>query len=395
MTTKVPSSEAPGRSLIRGHPFLCLQGLSFMYDSGMRARLETVIAKAFLGAAVLAASIGALSLAAATNSRPTALDLAVPRYAHVFVIMEENKDYGEIIGSSDAPAITHLAREYGNATNFFAETHPSQPNYVALIGGYTYGLRDDDPYFCKPHAANRACEGSNEPGYPNHTIDAPNLATQLQAAHVTWKAYLESIPAPGSLVASAGRYVSKHSGFINFESVQRDPHRAQHLVDFRQMYADLRSAHAPNFALIIPNVCNEMHGASGAGTPQDCEYSQLGKLIWRGDRNVATIVRAIVASPLWRAKGNAAIVVTFDEDDSWPHYDYRGCCGNDPSDPANRGGGHIATVVITNHGPRHVSDATPYSHYSLLRTIEDAFGIHTYLMRAGAPGVKPMLPLFR
>jgi hypothetical protein len=344
-------------------------------------------------AAIAAVVAGAVATSA--HARPTALDLAVPRYAHIFVIFEENKDYGQIIGSSDAPTITRLAHEYGNATDFFAETHPSEPNYVAFVGGYTYGIRDDDAYFCKPHDVSPECPDSNKPGYVNHTIDAPNLATQLEAADLTWKNYLESIPAPGSLVASAGQYAAKHSGFINFLSVQRDPHRAQRLVGFDQFYADLRSGNVPNFALVIPNVCNEMHGASGAGTPEDCEYTQLGKLIWRGDRNVEKIAKAIMGSSIWRSKGNAAIVVTFDEDGSFPIYNYQGCCGNDPRDPANRGGGRIPTVVITNHGPRHVSDSTPYSHYSLLRTIEDAFGIHTYLRRAGAPGVLPMLPLFR
>ena len=68
-----------------------------------------------------------------------------------------------------------------------------------------------------------------------------------------------------------------------------------------------------------------------------------------------------------------------------------------PDAPSNFGGGHIPTIVITNHGPRGVTDATPYNHYSLLRTIEDAFGIRDYLGLAAATdqGVKPMLPLFR
>jgi len=355
--------------------------------------------------AVFSAGLGVA--ASRASSVPTRRDLAVPRYAHIFVIIEENKDYGQVVGSSDAPTITRLAHEYGNATDFYAETHPSEPNYVAFIGGYTYGIRDDDGYFCTPHDANPACPDSNKPGYVNHTIDAPNLATQLESAGLSWKNYNESLPHAGSLAVVAADphargvpptlqvYAAKHSGFINFASVQRDPHRAQHLVDFAQLYADLRSGKVPNFSLIIPNLCNEMHGADEPGTPQNCQYSHLGKLIWRGDQNIAAITQRIMASPVWRAKSNAAIVITFDEDGHFPVLDYVGCCGNNPHDPANRGGGHIATVVITNHGPRHVVDNTPYSHYSLLRTVEDAFGIHTYLRQAGAAGVWPMLPLFR
>jgi phospholipase C len=358
--------------------------------------------------AMLTAVAASVALAAmASNSKPTPRDLAVPRYAHIFVIIEENKDYGQVIGSRDAPTITRLAHEYGNATDFYAETHPSEPNYVALIGGYTYGIRDDDGYFCKPHDASPLCPNSDKPGYVDHTIDAPNLATQLQSAGLTWKNYNESLPKPGSLAvvatdphardvpATLEVYASKHSGFINFTSVQRDLHRAQHIVGFSQLYADLKSGKVPNFSLIIPNLCDEMHGAGEPGTPEDCQYNQLGKLIWRGDQNIASITQRIMASPVWHARSNAAIVITFDEDGHFPDLDYTGCCGNDPNDPANRGGGHIPTVVITNHGPRHVADGTAYSHYSLLRTIEDAFGIHTYLRRANAPGVEAMLPLFR
>lgn len=353
---------------------------------------------------MLTVLLGILLAITLARANPTQPDLAVPPYAHIFVIVEENKDYGQVVGSADAPTITRLAREYGNATNFYAETHPSEPNYVALVGGYTYGIRDDDAFYCTPHDSDRSCPNSDVPGYPNHTIDAPNLATQLQRAGLSWKNYNESLPNPGSLAvvardphahdvpASLLVYASKHSGFVNFASVQHDRQRAERLVGFDRFYSDLRTNRVPNFALVIPNLCNEMHGSGEPETPEDCQYAHLGRLIWRGDRNVARITQRIMESAVWRSNSNAAIVITFDENDSGS---FEGCCGNDPSDPANRGGGHIPTIVVTNHGPRHVADATPYSHYSLLRTIEDAFGIHDYLQRAGAPGVRPMLPLFR
>lgn len=340
---------------------------------------------------------------AAPNASPGKDDLMMPRYDHIFVIMEENKDYGQIVGSEDAPTITRLAHEYGIATQFFAETHPSEPNYVALIGGYTYGIRDDDAYYCKPRDTRAFCSHSGNASYANHTVDGPSLATQLQAAGLSWKNYNESLPAPGSLaVIAADRtakdvpptmpvYASKHSGFVNFKSVQESPQRADQLVGFDQLHADLKGGKVPNFSLIVPNLCDEMHGAGDADAPEDCQYKHFGKLIWRGDRTVEQLVGEIEASPVWKSSGNAAIVVTFDEDD---RYSKAGCCGNSATDPANAGGGHIATVVITNHGRHGVSDPTPYSHYSLLRTIEDAFGIHSYLRQAGAQGVHPMLPLF-
>lgn len=308
-------------------------------------------------------------------------DLAMPRYTHIFVIVEENKDYDEVIGSQAAPRLNALAQEYGNATQFYAETHPSEPNYVAMVGGDTFGIQDDGA----------------------HTIDAPNLATQLEAAGLTWKDYLESIPAPGSLAtvatdphaagvpATLPVYASKHSGFIDFASVQRDPNRTEKLVGFDQFYDDLKTGNVPNLAFVVPNLCNEMHGA-GMDAPASCQYWHLGKLVSRGDQHAGEIVARIMNSAVWRSSQNAAIVITFDEDGS---HGTQGCCGNDPANPADRGGGHIPTIVITNHGPRHLADATPYSHYSLLRTIEDAFGIHEYLRRADASGVVPMLALFK
>jgi phospholipase C len=342
-------------------------------------------------------------LAAMVAATPSTRDLTMPRYDHIFVIMEENKDYGQIIGSKDAPTIGSLAKTYGVATQFFAETHPSEPNYVALVGGSTYGIRDDDAFYCHADDTRKFCRNAKKPGYPNHTISGPSLASQLQSAGLTWKNYNESLPEAGSLAVVAADpkasdvpagllvYASKHSGFVNFASVQNDPDIRNRLVGFDRLWSDLRSGNVPNFSFIVPNLCNEMHGSQDDDSPEDCRVENMNKLIWRGDSNVKRIVDAIVASPVWKAPSNSAIVITFDEDD---HGGKSGCCGTDPNDPSNSGGGHIATVVVTNHGPRGVVDATPYSHYSLLRTIEDAFGIQTHLQHAADPTVVPMLPLF-
>jgi hypothetical protein len=315
----------------------------------------------------------------------------VPHYDHIFVIMEENKTADRIFQSDDAPTMKALAQTYGYASNFYAETHPSEPNYVALVGGYTYGIRDDDAFYCHANDTRPSCRNSHRPAYANHTIDQPSLATLIDGAGLTWKNYDEDLPAPGSLVVTSKLYASKHDGFINYAGVQNDPKLAQKMVGFDQLYADLKSGSVPNFSLIVPNLCDEMHGTGDPLDGAGCSYLLEHPLISRGDQNVKKLVAAIMASPVWTAKGNAAIVVTFDEDDGNGH---AGCCGNDPSDPANTGGGHIATIVVTNHGPRGVVDATAYNHYSLLRTIEDAFDLHPYIGRTAMPGVDSMTKLF-
>src|SRR5665213_3563644 len=161
-----------------------------------------------------------LALLALVGVAAVTSDAKVPRYAHILVVMEENKDYGQIVGSADAPTITALGRTYGYATNFFAESHPSEPNYVALVGGSTYGIRDDDAYYCKPRVARPDCSDADKPNYPDHTIYGPSLATQLEAAGLSWKNYNESIPKPGSTDIQTGTYAVKHTGFMNFASVQ-------------------------------------------------------------------------------------------------------------------------------------------------------------------------------
>jgi phosphatidylinositol-3-phosphatase len=335
----------------------------------------------------------------------------LPRYAHILVIVAENKGYELIIGpTSVAPNINRLAQQYGLASQFFAEVHPSEGNYVAMLGGDTFGIHDDDAFYCKPGMQDTWCSKSQRTDYVDHTLTARSLMDQLEARGLTWKAYMESLPEPGSLAVRwptadkpvaglpAQLYAAKHNGFLNFRNVQRDPARAAKIVDFSVLYRDLASGEMPNFAHIVPNQCNDMHGRdAGPDVPPDCLKSDRPALIARGDRFIGELVQRIMDSPLWRAPDNTAIVITFDENEKDERQGGdQGCCGSDPSKAGNSGGGRIPTVVITNHGPRGVVDDRPYNHYSLLRTIEAAFGIKEYLAHAADErnGVITMTPLF-
>ena len=340
-------------------------------------------------------------------------DGPMPHYDHIFVIVMENKSFDQLMDRPDwTPNLHRLAAAHGNATQFYAETHPSEPNYIAMVGGDTFGIRDDDAYYCKPGATDEFCPASRRPDYADHTIHARSLADQLSEHHLTWKAYLEDLPAPGSLVPrwpnaaspAAGKpdalYAAKHVGLVNFASVNGAPEslRRQVLVDFHALDTDLASGHMPNYAQIVPNQCDDMHGLGGANVPPDCNERQnpVG-LIKRGDAMIGQLVDRIMASPVWREKANTAIVVTFDENDGDGRgAGTQGCCGYDPASRTNQGGGRIPTLVIVNHGKGPVSDPTPYNHYSLLRTTEAAFGIGEYLGHAAetGKGVTAMSPLF-
>lgn len=335
---------------------------------------------------------------------------AMPRYAHIYVIIEENHTFDQVIGVKHAANFNKLARQYGLATNFFAERHPSEPNYIAILGGDTFGIRDDDAYFCKPAEKwSKGCDGATEPGYVDHTITERSLVDQLGEKGLTWKGYFEDIPSPGAKQpfwptstspkpnAPNGLYAVKHNGFMFYKSVQADPKLAEKIVGFDALREDAAAGKLPNYAHIVSNQCNDMHGLAGAKVPEDCDKDDDPAMIARADREMGKIVAALMAGPQWKAADNSAIVITFDENDNQRPDDHgAGCCGSGAGDPYNPGGGWIPTIVITNHGPRGIEDPTPYNHYSLLRATEDAFGIDEHLRHAAdeRKGVVAMTPLF-
>jgi hypothetical protein len=372
---------------------------------------------AFREATALLAGIIVISAATWAPAQAATRGEGVPRYDHIFVLIGENKGYSQLM---DAPGLTpnlhRLAAEYGVATQFYAEVHSSEGNYIAMLAGDTFGIHDDDAFYCRPGMKDEFCEASAKPRYVDHAIRAESLMDQLSEHGLTWKGYFEDLPAAGSLVprwpnsmypedSSKPRqlYAAKHNGFVNFADVHDAPYRvrARHLVDFRQLDADLASGDLPNYAHIVPNQCNEMHGLGSDDAPtapEECREDQdQAAVIRRGDAEFGMLVDKITHSKIWSEPGNTAIVITFDENNkeerkSGP----QGCCGYEPHSLANFGGGHVVTIVITNHGPRGLSDATLYNHYSLLRTTEAAFGIGRHLGHAAdsTKGVVSMTPLF-
>jgi phosphatidylinositol-3-phosphatase len=148
-------------------------------------RLTRIAVGATAAAAVAWMVTPAVSSASTANS-------GIPHYQHIVEIMMENTSYGTIIGSPYAPQINALADQYGLATNYFGVTHPSEPNYMANIGGSFFGVQDDNQFYCTPALANSdpTCAGTTV----NHTVQAPNLADQLAGAGMTWKGYFQSLP---------------------------------------------------------------------------------------------------------------------------------------------------------------------------------------------------------
>jgi hypothetical protein len=353
--------------------------------------------------AVAASLLVAMTAGTAQGANAHKEDLKIPHYDHIIVIVEENKSYSQIMNHNEAPHIREYARNFGSAKSMYGEVHLSQGNYLAMIAGTTLAMSDDDAWYCVPGMRNGFCGNSSAAGYQPHSVEyTPNLVEQLNGAHLTWRGYFGSLPADGSTAIisaedathPAALYAAKHNPFNNIASIRNAPGYAHHIVGLNHLSDDISKHSLPNFSLVVPDQCDEMHGLhQGPDVDESCSHSQ--KLIERGDSVVANMVDQIQHSQYWESEENLAIIITWDEDDR-STLGQQGCCGYEPTSRGNFGGGHIPTVVITNHGPRRVVDLAQYNHYSMLRTIDDAFGLHDYpgLSAAWNKGVRPMLSLF-
>ncbi|MEA2546375.1 MAG: phosphatidylinositol-3-phosphatase [Chloroflexota bacterium] len=246
----------------------------------------------------------------------------VPAFTHIYVIVMENKEYGSVVGNTHAPYINFLIRHYGLATNYTAVAHPSEPNYLALWGGSTFGVSDDSV----------------------HNIAARNLADQLGARGRTWHVYAQDLPRTCAttsaawgrvdLTGAAGWYVRKHEPAISFTNISRSSTRCSRITRLSTF-----NPTAANFELIVPNLTNDMHDGSVA----------------QGDG----FLRAFVPRITGRASfANSLLVITWDEGSS-----------------SLGGGGRVATIVISPREKGRYQSATAHNHYSLVRTIENAWGL--------------------
>jgi hypothetical protein len=275
-----------------------------------------------------------------TPSPVTALPGGPP--AHIAVIVMENEEYGDIIGSRQTPFINTLAHRYALARSMYAIRHPSLPNYLALTGGSTFGINSD-------------CTDCRLPS-------ATSLADQLSAARLSWKAYMENLPHACYRGAGAGEYAKKHDPFMYYGRVAQNPAQCAHVVPLTELARDERAHTVPRVAWITPNLCHDMH---------DCAPSQ-------GDAFLARLVPSLLAA----LGPRGLLVLTWDEgatDD--------GCC-------RLAAGGHIATVLAGGLAARAARLTAPVDQYSILQSIEDLLRLRR-LRAAGCACTPSLAPLLR
>ncbi len=291
--------------------------------------------------------IRVLNITATSPTKPSAtplLSISIPAFSHVFIIMMENEAIDQILGNTNAPYINSLAQQHAVAANYYGIIHPSLPNYIAAISGDTQGITSN-------------CTDC--------FVAAPNISDQIEAAGKTWKAYMESMPSP-CFVGDSGRlYRQKHNPFIYFDNIRNNPARCANIVPFSQFDADLQANTLPDYVWITPNMCNSLH---------DCSLET-------GDTWLQTWVSKILAAPAWQQNG--VLFLTFDESNGG---DNNGCC-------VYAAGGHILTLVISPLAKPAYQSQIAYDHYSLLRTIEQAWGM-PLLGKANCDCSQPMADFF-
>jgi hypothetical protein len=351
----------------------------------------------------LLAVLFVLFACASTRAR-TASASPLTRVRHVFVIVLENEPYEITFGAqSPAPYLAHELPKLGALLpQYYGIGHYSLDNYLAMISGQAPNpaTQNDCHVFSEFVRGKPGLDANGQAigagcVYP---ADVRTLPDQLEAAGYTWKGYMEDMGAdPAREAAECGhvavgavdvtnhaaptdQYAGKHDPFVYFHSIIDDHARcARHVVSLDVLKSDLRDiARTPNFVFITPSLCHDGHDAP-------CANGEPGGLV-SADRFLREWVPRILASPAFGQDG--LLVITFDEGT-----DGAACCGElglpggPPPGQFGPGGGRIGAVLVSSLIAPGTVSQVPYNHYSLLRSVEDIYGL-PHLGYANAPQLR-------
>jgi len=303
---------------------------------------------------------GCLPVAAQTPCKGT--PASVPQVQHVFVVVEENQSYDDVIGNPDMPYLNQLAAHGGLARQYYANTHPSINNYFYMTSGR---------------------KGTGLPGFSadifKGTVAGDNIASLLTKHGKTWKAYAEDLPSSGYVGDNQGLYAKRHNPFAYYRSVLGDkapdgkPQREQ-IVPFQQFATDWKSGHLPEYAFIIPNLVNDAHNNPRTGMGSACRDPES---LRQADHWLEQNLKPVVETESFRK--DSLLVVLFDEACD------RGSKADNHSNAKQEGGGGHIPVVLAGAGiPADgcVSD-TVFHHESVLKLSLKALGINEFPGHSG------------
>ena len=291
----------------------------FPYPSSKRKSFAVITG--FVG---LVFSLGGCGGGAANVAPPPpASGQTNPQFGHVFIVVEENASYADVIGSSSMPYFNSLANTYGLATNYYANLHPSIPNYFELSAGKTLTIDDSQ----------------TPQSFP---VSDDNVVRELLAAGKTWKSYAEDLPNAGYTGGNTAKYLVRHNPLAYMTDVQNTPAQVQNLVPFSEFAADLPTANLPAYSFIVPNSCDDAH---------DCPLSTA-------DAWLKTNIDPLINSPVFQKDG--LLIIVFDEGNT---LDF------------TQGGGHVAAVIISPFGKPAYKSIALYQHQSVLRLMLEGLGV--------------------
>ncbi len=375
-----------------------------------RPRLRASVVAVACAALVLAScSHGGGTPSATTSTARIHRPAGIPPIGHVFLIVLENKFYEETWGAlAGSPYLATTLRGKGNLlSEYYATSHNSLGNYISMISGQPANpVTQADcvttyENVTPPTVVNGIATGTGCV-YP---ATVGNVASQLTKAKLTWKGYMESMARPcqhpdigqadpNVLASTTSLYATRHNPFVYFQAITGSSRCKADDVPLTQLPGDLSSVSTtPNFSFITPNLCDDGHDVTcAAGGPAGFDGINAFLQKW---------VPKILGSPAFKQDG--LLLITFDESDATGVLsDDRSCCNEPPSIGASGaqnakpglsgpGGGRVGLLAISRFIKPGSTTATPYNHFSMLRTVEDVFGL-AHLGEAAAPGLASFGP---
>ncbi|MBV9623782.1 MAG: hypothetical protein JOZ14_07385 [Acidobacteria bacterium] len=272
-------------------------------------------------------SVSTASTSSASSSR------AIPQVSHVIVLVAENHAYGSVIGNPMMPYTNSLAQKYALASGYYANTHPSLPNYFMLTVGVPTAL--DDTFA--------------------GTVTSDNVVRALTTAGKTWKMYAESLPSIGYLGPTSVPYAREHNPFVYFSDVLTSSTQAANIVPISQLALDLQNGTLPDYSMIVPNLTNDGHNCPG-GASSCTDQQKLANV----DNWVQSNLAPLISNPVFQS---SVLIYTWDESVF--------------SDLTN-GGGHVATILA---GPTVLAghqSTNLYQHQSTLRLSMQLLGVSDF-----------------
>lgn len=273
-------------------------------------------------------------------------------FERVVIVMLENSTRANVMAN---PYMDALRRKGVFLSNSYGVTHSSQPNYINAVAGDTFGLYNDTPGYVQWIYSN------------NNDHPVTSIVDLLEAAGLSWKSYAESLPLdylqnalsmypnpPPDPDPNPGFFARKHVPFLSFPNVIQNPARAANIVDAQQFNLDLAAGTLPNYSWYTPNLINDGHTLDPAESRKDPKDLDRHTNI---DNVAAFLHRFLGDDPLTRFPPETLIVITFDE--AYPYHD--------PYE--------IYSLLIGDMLPAGTTRSEPYNHYSLLRSVEENFGL--------------------